>query len=273
MVLKVRFPFVVIPAVLLASCSAPVPLDIPDDFGVYVALGDSFAAMGSASADTTGPVDCYRSIDNYPSLVLSDPLIGSGTDATCSSAQTADVLANQIDTLTPDTNLVTLSIGGNDIRFGDIATCFADMMRGSEVSCTSTLEETVTTQLATLPADLDRVYTAINQRNPDARIITTGYLPLLSNDEDCAPLDRVPRSEVAWAVSLTEEINSVVRDAAARHSATFVLPENAFAHTVCADPTKRWADVTGVETDAYPMHPTPLGQKEMAAAVLAEIRA
>lgn len=135
MVLKVRFPFVVIPAVLLASCSAPVPLDIPDDFGEYVALGDSFAAMGSASADTTGPVECYRSIDNYPSLVLSDPLIGSGTDATCSSAQTADVLATQIDTLTPDTDLVTLSIGGNDIHFGDIATCFADMMRGSEGVC------------------------------------------------------------------------------------------------------------------------------------------
>lgn len=114
---------------LLAACTAPGPAPEaepgpePVTYDHYVALGDSFAAMGSRSATTTGPFECFRSVDNYPSLVLADDRVTAGEDVTCSSAVTADI-PGQAAALTPDTDLVTLSIGGNDIRFGEIAACF-----------------------------------------------------------------------------------------------------------------------------------------------------
>ena len=50
-----------------------------------------------------------------------------------------------------------------------------------------------------------------------------------------------------------------------------VLPADAAAHSACAEPGERWADIIGTETDAYPMHPTPVGQRAMADAVVDQI--
>ncbi|MDO5511732.1 SGNH/GDSL hydrolase family protein [Corynebacterium sp.] len=260
----------VLPATLLVACAsaAPEPEPEPAPVSHYVALGDSFAAMGSRSAETTGPVECFRSADNYPSLVLADAAITAGQDVTCSSAVTADI-AGQVSALTPDTDLVTLSIGGNDIRFAEIAGCFRRAL-AEEVDCPSLLDVPVTAHLTALPGELDEVYRLIGEASPGARVITTGYLPLVAVG-DCPELAPVPEEHRSWAVELTERINTVVREAAERHGAAFVLPANAAAHSACAEPAERWTDITGAETDAYPMHPTPAGQRAMAEAVLDQI--
>lgn len=258
-------------ATLLASCTsepAPTPEPEPRTY-TYVALGDSFAAMGSRSAPTSGPTECFRSADNYPALVLADARVTAGTDASCSSAVTADI-DGQATALTPDTTLVTLSIGGNDIRFGDIAGCMRLAMNGQVPSCATALGTSVRERLDALPADLNRVYELIAERSPEARIITTGYLPLLAAGQ-CPELSQVTASDRDWAVTLSGEINDVVRAAAERHGAEFVLPGGVEKHTTCAKPAQRWADVTGLQTDAYPMHPTPAGQEAMAAAVIDQI--
>ncbi|HHU67693.1 SGNH/GDSL hydrolase family protein [Corynebacterium sp.] len=261
-------------AALLTACgttpepapSVPSAPPEPAPATHYVALGDSYAAMGSRSAPTSGPEHCYRSADNYPSLLLADPLIPAGEDASCSSAVTADIPA-QAAALTPDTDLVTLSIGGNDIRFGDIAGCFLRALN-EPVDCPALLDVPVHELLTALPAELDGVYDLIGQRSPGARVIATGYLPLVSAGE-CPELATVPEEQRAWAVDVTAEINTVVREAAERHGAEFVLPAEAGSHSVCAEPEQRWTDVTGELTDAYPMHPTPAGQQAMAEAVRA----
>lgn len=259
---------------LLAACTAPGPAPEaepgpePVTYDHYVALGDSFAAMGSRSATTTGPAECFRSADNYPALVLADDRATAGEDVTCSSAVTADI-PGQAAALTPDTDLVTLSIGGNDIRFGEIVGCFHRALT-QPVDCPALLDAPVSDLLTALTAELDGVYGMIGDLSPDARLITTGYLPLLTTGE-CPDLAGVPEEHRAWAVDVTSEINGVVRDAAQRHGSEFVLPADADAHTVCAEPEARWTDVTGELTDAYPMHPTPAGQRAMAEAVLGEL--
>jgi len=261
----------VLAVALLTACGteppAPEPTaPAPEPIAHYVALGDSYAAMGSLSAPTSGPADCLRSADNYPALVLADPLILAGEDASCSGAVTADI-ATQVAALTPDTDLVTLSIGGNDIRFGDIAGCFHRALT-EPVDCPALLDAPVHHLLSTLPAELDGVYDTIGALSPGARIIATGYLPLLA-DGECPELAAVPEEHRAWALDVTAEINAVVRETAERHGAGFVLPADAESHSVCAEPAQRWTDVTGELTDAYPMHPTPAGQRAMAEAVLA----
>lgn len=255
---------------LLAACTAPGPAPEaepgpePVTYDHYVALGDSFAAMGSRSAATSGPVECYRSADNYPSLLLADARVTAGDDVTCSSAVTADIPA-QAAALTPDTDLVTLSIGGNDIRFGEIAACFRRALT-EPLDCPTLLDAPVSEQLTTLPGRLDEVHALISETSPDARVIGTGYLLLVASGE-CPELATIPEEHRAWAVDLTDRINAVVREAAERNDAEFVLPTDASAHSACAEPGERWADISGEETDAYPMHPTPLGQRAMADAV------
>lgn len=270
---------------LLLACLALVGCGseptAPEPTYDYVALGDSYAALGSTSARTTGPNHCLRSTDNYPAVVLSDAQV-TGRDATCQGAVTADllrprdtesgVIPAQIDSLTETTDLVTLSIGGNDIGFGDVAGCFILAMHaGRESNCAAAWGESVSARLAELPARLDEVYRAIGERSDGARVIATGYLPLLAAGERCEEITVLSEVDRAWVVSLTGEINRVVADAAARHGADMVLPREAADHTGCAEPERRWVDFLGSQTGSHPMHPTPTGQEAMGRAVLATL--
>ena len=60
-------------------------------------------------------------------------------------------------------------------------------------------------------------------------------------------------------------LNDVVRAAAERNGATYVLPDDAPQHSACSD--EPWVDFTGQDTDSFPMHPTHAGQVAMAQAL------
>lgn len=244
-------------------------------YGRYVALGDSFAALGPVDAPTSGPASCLRSSLNYPSLVAAEDSIGEFVDATCGGAQTRDMTARQIpdtppqfDALTPDTDLVTLSIGGNDISFGAIAGCVASTPRAAiGAPCRDRLEQSVTDALNALPASLDAVYSGIVGRSPDARVITTSYMPLVPDHGGCEFVSRMSPGDVTWTRHVTGRINLIVADAADRADATVVEPSDADERHACAPASERYTDFTGAETGSHPMHPTAAGQQAMADAV------
>lgn len=309
------------------------PTDLPSSFTHYVALGDSYAAMGSASGRFEGPDFCARSQDNYPHQ-LADMYSGINakrgfTDATCQGATTKhilsdrdhagedvpeqvqqakrsatpgsttenapastrenpreaastsgtlaaastpateqDVIIKQIDALEPDTDLITLSVGGNDINFGPWSRCITGELNGrGEADCDPGLYDDTARALVDLPTRLDAIYAAIHDKAPDATIITTGYMPLLSLEDECERTADLPGGTLNWAAGLTMSMNALVRDAAARNGALFVTPSNAEFHSVCAPPDQRWTDLTGEETDSFPAHPTPAGQHAMAEAI------
>ncbi|MEX6463002.1 SGNH/GDSL hydrolase family protein [Dietzia cinnamea] len=259
--------------------SPPAPTDIagPPDTAVarYVALGDSFAALGPTNAPTSGPEACLRSTRNYPSLLAGDIRPGEFIDATCGGARTVDMTAPQIpetppqfDALTAETDLVTLSIGGNDIGFGDIVGC---VMRTARVAdgapCRERLDGVTSDALAGLAGRLDDVYAGIRERSPDARIVTTAYLPLVPELDSCDFVDRMSPGDVDWTRSVTERINRVVVDAADRAGAAAVLPDDAASRHACAPVAGRYTDFTGIETASHPMHPTAAGHRAMAEAV------
>ena len=283
-------------AALLAACSAskneePEPASAPATSTQpaapkrplhYVALGDSYAAMGSESAPTTGPGPCVRSADNYPSVVLEDPNI-EGVDASCSGAQSRHIIhdwANgtsipaQVNSLRPDTDVVSLSIGGNDADFGAISRClYGKLSEDTGPSCESELGAVTDRELESLPAKLDAVYEEIARRSPDARIIATGYFTMLEPNVQCSESGAISHADRMWSIDVTHRINEIVSDAASRHGAKFVLPANADQHTACADPAQRWVDGSGRLTNSHSMHPTALGQKVMAGAVVGAIEA
>ena len=248
-------------------------------YGRYVALGDSFAALGPVDAPTSGPAGCLRSSLNYPSLVAAGDEIGEFVDVTCGGAQTRDMTTSQIpetppqfDALTPDTDLVTLSIGGNDIGFGAIAGCVAGTPRAETgAPCRDRLEQSVTDALDALPDALDSVYTSIAERSPGARVITTAYMPLVPDHGGCDFVSGMSPGDVTWTRYVTERINLIVADAADRAGATVVEPDDADERHACATASERYTDFTGAETGSHPMHPTAAGQQAMAGAVGAAI--
>lgn len=263
-------------AVVLVACSGEPADEAREGAGEalfsYVALGDSFAAMGARDQPLRGEPFCLRSTGNYPELIHA-----AVTDVTCQGAVTGDLLQPrdtpegqlpaQMAALDDATTLVTLSIGGNDLGFGDVAGCISNRMRQpGQTDCVEIWGADINQRLARVPEELDRVHEQISERSKDAQVVVTGYLPLVSAG-DCPELAVVSEADRAWAINLTADINRVVQEAAHRHGADFVLPDSAEDHTVCAAPDDRWADIRGVETDAYPLHLTSAGHVAMAEAV------
>ena len=124
--------------VVAPAASAGEPLD-------YVALGDSYsAASGVLPPDLTAPPQCLRSVSNYPHVIAAT--IGAQlTDVSCGGADTGDYVAEQypgvapqLDALAPDTQLVTMTIGGNDsgVFINSIVQCGA-AWRTARSACTS----------------------------------------------------------------------------------------------------------------------------------------
>src|SRR3982751_238342 len=104
----------------LAGTAAAAPR-IPQG-ATYVALGSSFAAgPGIAAQAADSPGRCGQSAENYARQVAR-ALKLKLVDRSCGGATTADILGTgplglppQIDGLTADTALVTVTVGGNDV--------------------------------------------------------------------------------------------------------------------------------------------------------------
>jgi GDSL-like Lipase/Acylhydrolase family len=95
----------------------------------YVSLGDSYAA-GPLIPNQLPPYGCLKSDHNYAHLAA--PSIGlTLRDPSCSGATTADMTAPQnvepgpnppqFNSLDAETKVVSLTIGGNDIGFSEVA--------------------------------------------------------------------------------------------------------------------------------------------------------
>jgi len=92
----------------------------------YVAMGDSFSS-GEGNAPYEAGTDqssdsCHRSITAYPRRVQNALNLGTTAFVACSGAKTPDILNNspnnaeypQASVLSQDTDLVTMTMGGND---------------------------------------------------------------------------------------------------------------------------------------------------------------
>lgn len=161
----------------------------------YVALGSSFASAPGLGRPVPGsPPEAGRTDVNYPHL-LARQLQLSLTDVTSSGATTADLLwrsqygqAPQADALAEDTDLVTVTIGGNDIGFAAsmMAAGLSPLARIRHLPSLEMLKAlapaVLNRRLALLPAAMASVGQLIRRRSPNAVVLFVEYLTVLPVD-------------------------------------------------------------------------------------------
>jgi lysophospholipase L1-like esterase len=141
----------------------------------YVALGDSYSS-GVGAPGQSGT--CLRSPNGYPGLWSAANAPHSYRSVACSGATTATLRAGQLSALGGGTDLVTLTIGGNDVGFAPaVITCTVVDDNG----CAATVAAAMVVLRNQLPGKLDATYADIRGRAPSARVVVLGY-PVLFDE-------------------------------------------------------------------------------------------
>lgn len=108
--------------------------------------------------------------------------------AACAGATTATLLATQLTALDADTDLVTVSIGGNDIGWGSVV---GACVLGGDLGCAGALTQTTEVIQNVLPS-AGRDVRPDRGGRPDAHVVVTGY-PRLFSPESMATTSMPPR--------------------------------------------------------------------------------
>ena len=244
----------------------------------YVALGDSYsAASGVLPPDPSAHPMCARSTSNYPHLIAA--ATGAQlTDVTSGGADTDDYFAPQYDGVPPqlgavaaDTELVTMTIGGNDsgVFLNSIVACgMAGASTGGQGSpCKdrygSSFEDTIRT--TTYPS-LVRALQAVRAAAPEAEVAILGYPWIMPRTVGC--FDRMPVAEgdVPYVRGIQTTLNDAVRRAAAATGATYVnMNKVSEGHDACQPLGVRWIEPVLQGTNPVVVHPNALGEEQMAA--------
>lgn len=263
----------------MVSSPASATSDVQGDGLQYVALGDSYSAgFGLTPYSTSDPADgCYQAEKDYPHLVAAELGLRL-TDVTCSNAVTANITTTaqntgvnggiapiQTDALNADTDIVTVTIGGNDLGFSAIAaSCLAlaaggplmlyqyanDCKQFYQLGGNDVLEAMIATVVT--PA-LAKTYKAIAEKAPNAKVFVVGY-PAVAPDAANTPengcfasaigngLPPYPENsypftnvDVPYLHTIESALDTAISQQAALAGATFIPTiSQTVAHTPCA---------------------------------------
>jgi lysophospholipase L1-like esterase len=284
--LEVRSAAVVaIGALALLSSCAVQPLATAVHSGTYVALGDSYAAGPGITAPAGGPPGCARSSRDYPSLVGSRAGYATFRDVTCSGATVADLTTAQttgaginppqLNAVARDTGLVTLTIGANDVGFGEVvARCLSGARADPGGSaCRPDFvhngHDELAARIGALAPELDRALAEIRRRAPDASVLVVGYprpLPSVVDGCDEAPLHP---GDAAYLNATVDALNTMLEQRAEAAGDRYVDTASSSAdHDICRSPDLRWVEGSVPDSDAVPFHPNAAGMENTAGQVL-----
>ena len=243
----------------------------------YVALGSSFAAgIGLGDRVSGSPIVCLRSMQGYPQQLAR--LIGlTLTDMSCSGAKTQHVLRGgqvflgpQIEALGPDTRLVTLTIGGNDISYVGDLTFMALRNRGGFNGYLAGLvwqgaKPAKDRNFSQLQRNLIASLREIRRRAPKARVFVVPYPTILPKSGTCAKLG-IDEQQASLMRSVGLRLAETTRSAAQEAGASFVdLADASMGHDACA--AEPWVNGSAPASGAA-FHPTVAGAKGVAEQIM-----
>lgn len=271
-----------------ATASTAEPPPTPPTFRHYVALGDSYTAGPLVPVQLPGPLGCFRSSASYPAFLAAALRVETFTDASCSAARTEhlftsqtanlpgglpeNVNAPQLLALTPETDLVTLGIGGNDFSlFGELIDQCADAARedpDAEAPCRDRFTvggvDTKVRDARAIQDNVEDALAAIAERAPLATVVVVNYLRILPEAETCADVP-FAAGDYAWGNEVHRTLNASLRAAADTYGATYIdMYARSEGRDACAGPLVRWVNGASVSPLALNFHPFRSGMRAIA---------
>lgn len=251
--------------------------------GRYVAMGSSFAAGSGFGPIKHGtPARCGRAFDNYATLVA-EALHMLLVDVSCGGATTTHVLGPwkelppQIEAVTPDTQLVTITVGGNDIGYvgyliSQSCKTRGPIMLGEAGTVCPEVAAPDDAAYAKLEADLRAIAGEVRGRAPKAKLLFVQYLPMVPM-QACANVPLSPEAaETGRNIGkrLFEVTERVARETGA---ATIGTVNIARKRLPCGGATA-WVQGWPADFkpgDTFPWHPTRAGHSALAGQIAAKL--
>jgi hypothetical protein len=249
----------------------------------YVALGDSYAA-GPIIPNQISPLGCLKSDHNYAHLAA--PSIGLPLrDPTCSGATTNDMTnpqstelgtnPPQFNSLDAETTRVSLTIGGNDIGFSEIALSCVTVNPFS-TPCKDKYDsggkDQIAERIAATAPKVAAVLQGIHSRSPAAKVFVVNYAAIFPETGfGCWPQMPMGFGDVPYLRSKEKELNAMLATQAAANGATLVnWYQASIGHDACKGSSTRWVEPVVPTNPAAPVHPNLAGMTG-AAGILAAV--
>ncbi|RFA08836.1 hypothetical protein B7R54_06055 [Subtercola boreus] len=264
-----------------SSASASTEAALPTDGLKYVAIGDSYSSgLGVGEINPDVPSDCGQSLQNFPHQ-LAATLGLDLTDVTCSGAQAENLttvpqpvngttVPVQTAALDASTDVVTISVGGNGLKFTTVAAACAAAtpngpLVGPGLSALTSCQQIPA--IAALPARIPLLgqvigatYAAVRAAAPNAKVFVLGY-PSIAPDAANLPASGSCFSPVTlpggfpftdadtpFLHTIEEALDDTVQDQAVAAGFTYVPTfGESLAHSACAPAATSY--VNGVFVD------------------------
>ena len=272
-------PVVALLLALMLSLAGCQDGDPPDGDDRYVALGDSFTSGAGLPLTSRDAFTCGQSSLNYPTLVAK--AIGARlVDVSCGGATTEngtqpqplgeESWPPQLDAVTRGTDVVTVSLGGNDfawylgVMFGCTSAATSDPT-GSPCERQGTAFGSDLTALPPqIGARLETLLAEVRRRAPGARVLLVGYPQPVPAEGTCRELP-LATGDYPFVRAQWEALDAAMRRAAVAAGAEFVeVLGPSEGHDICAG-ADAWTN--GFEAQpgvAASYHPLASGQAAVA---------
>jgi lysophospholipase L1-like esterase len=250
----------------------------------YVALGDSYAA-GPLIPNQLAPLGCLKSDHNYahlaaPSfgLTLRDPSCSGATTVDMTQTQNVELGSNppQFNSLDGETKVVSLTIGGNDIGFSEVAeSCIT--LNPFATPCKDKYDagghDQLAERIANTAPKVAAVLQGIHSRAPNARVFVTNYPAIFpATGIGCWPQLPIGFGDVPYLRQTELGLNQMIAQQAAANGATLTDWYSAsLGHDACKSQSSRWVEPLVPGELTAPLHPTKAGMQGAATVLVAAV--
>lgn len=264
----------VLAATVTAALAAPAAAA---PTGQYVALGDSYSAVGNLLHSVAGSSPlCGQDQESYPQ-VTAKALGLRITDVACGDAATKDLYGSQfpgvnpqLDALRPTTRFVSLTLGGNDsqLLISLIASCAAtDAAAVADVGapCKAVFGNHFSDEVAADASTIAKGLRDIHARAPRAKVFVLGYPDVLPQHGRCYPQVPLTSADVAYANGIELALNRMIKTQARANHVTFIDTYTpTIGHDACQPEATRWVEPAVASGPHLFLHPNVNGEAQMA---------
>jgi lysophospholipase L1-like esterase len=230
------------------------------------------------------PFGCLKSSNNYGRIAQRTLRVAEYRDATCSGAETEDMTQPQdvspgpnppqFNSLSLENELVTVTIGGNDIGFSSIAEdCVSIVPFGSPCrdQYVQNGNDEISNRIAATRPLVDAVLQGIRARTSQTtQILVVNYSAIFPHEGNgCYPRMPIARGDVPWLRDKQEELNAMLAASAAANGAGVVdVYSESVGRDACKSSGTRWVEPFIPGNPAAPLHPNLRGMQAMAGMVV-----